>query len=256
MKKTHKVVILPTEDKSAPLVVDNGGGGLTLNSIEMAYDSTPQHLYILSDDTIKKGDWYIVSFHDDHKLEKCIYAGQDIVSPRKLLHNPKEWCKKIIATTDLKLTVEYQGYEHGTGDKIDAKVHIPQIPQSFIESYVKNPVDEIELEYEQATVNMRELSLTKGKLKLLNNAVVVVEPRTIEVELDGNDITVSVYKKDSNEHYGVSAEELIDMHDKLEEKLYTKEKVESKLFEMMNDFGLMSSKEDTENFNRWVKDNL
>ena len=39
-------------------------------------------------------------------------------------------------------------------------------------------------------------------------------------------------------------------------KTITKEEVESKLFEMMEDFGLMSSKEDIENFNNWIKKNL
>lgn len=43
--------------------------------------------------------------------------------------------------------------------------------------------------------------------------------KIIETEVEGNEITVSVYEKDSNTHYSVSAEELIEMHEKLEGKL-------------------------------------
>ena len=55
MKKTHKIVMLPTKDKSR-LTVDERGKLFIRNITSKAkLDSlTNQHLYILSDDEIKE----------------------------------------------------------------------------------------------------------------------------------------------------------------------------------------------------------
>ena len=57
--------------------------------------------------------------------------------------------REVIASTDPKLTVDYKGYEHGTGDRVEAKIYLPNIPQSFIKKYVKNPVDKVLVEVEK-----------------------------------------------------------------------------------------------------------
>jgi len=62
----------------------------------------PQHLYILSDEEIKVGDWYI-NMHNSVG-NRSVQTHSQI---RHLINHKKDWrfpqCKKIIATTDHKL---------------------------------------------------------------------------------------------------------------------------------------------------------
>ena len=106
------------------------------------------HLYFTSNDEIKEGD-PIYS-----PISKRVFTSVD-GSYLKQVENPID--KKIIATTDPKLG-------------------LPQIPQSFIEYYVKNPVDEVELEYEMngeydgsCTASLKNTT----KLKFSDEVVVV-----------------------------------------------------------------------------------
>lgn len=71
-----------------------------------------QHFYVISEEEIKENDWYI----DLHNLDKPKYCDYFILA--KKLNLKKEQAKKIIATTDKSL-------------------NLPQIPQSFIEKFVK-----------------------------------------------------------------------------------------------------------------------
>ena len=128
MKKTVKIVMLPTEDKAIVFTSKRDSKlhyhfkGNTPNNIK-----SYQHLYFTSDEEIKKGDWCIC----DKKLFK--YKGKS------------KWqsTKKIIATTDKKLTI--QQFKEPTG--LDIFNAIAQIPQSFIEEYVKQGgIDEVELD--------------------------------------------------------------------------------------------------------------
>lgn len=98
MKKTHKVVMLPCEDKQGSLHISNGD----------------QHLYIISDDEIKEGDWYYTP------ETKQVYNQSN--------HETSLPCRKIVATTDNSLEEEpILGYERP----------LSQIPESFIQAYIK-----------------------------------------------------------------------------------------------------------------------
>ena len=56
--KTHKLVMLPTE--KAPLTIYNNClRSSKYSDFEIDGVFIPQHLYILSDEEIKVGDWYI-----------------------------------------------------------------------------------------------------------------------------------------------------------------------------------------------------
>ena len=130
------------------------------------------HLYFTSNEGLEEGDWYytkgspgrIAKNEGEHKVE---YKGD--IDNRYL---------RLVATTDPKLN---RYIENHIGEEVDEI--FPQIPQSFIESYAKNPVYTVLLEYESA---IPEIDLSKEpteqpiKLKLINNEVVVVEDREIE----------------------------------------------------------------------------
>lgn len=149
MKKEVQVALLPTEDKSlfAKCIKSNvyaekigdlviTGKDTTLHKSNDIWEY--QHLYILSDEEIRENDWFINTFIDNE-----IWQHNGEVEPGK-------GCKKVIATTDKKLLVDFQGYEKYTGREYSAKVYLSQIPQSFIEEYCdKGGIDKAFVEYKE-----------------------------------------------------------------------------------------------------------
>ena len=124
-------------------------------------------IHILSDDDIKEGDWVF----DGDEVWRCDDYKEEFKSPYS------DEFKKIIATTDPKLVVRYKGYEHRTGDKIDAMVYLPQIPQNLVKHYAKHQPEEVELEYNVTYYANPDDNTQIVNLKLQDNEVVWVEPR-------------------------------------------------------------------------------
>lgn len=132
--KRAKVVMLPTDRKSTlytllgnqlPTIYigdyDYSDGVLRMN----------QHLYIITDEEIKEGDWCIL--FKDHKnyLFKAL--------PIDEYNN----CKKIVATTDTKLYITIGEYYNAYNKEL------PKPSQAFIEKYCKvGGIDEVNVEYE------------------------------------------------------------------------------------------------------------
>ena len=141
MKKTVKVVMLPTE-KATHLIKDIVSGILTFD--KDGYGDTeyiPQHLYLISDDEIKEGDWYIAtdikSVIQCNKVTTYIHGGST--------QSPKDLAKKIVATTDNTINVNYP---------------IAEIPESFIQAYIESynngkPITEVDLEYKLDNYNLK-----------------------------------------------------------------------------------------------------
>lgn len=138
MKKTFKVVMLSINEKSDlfidtieknKLLFDIGHKKSNITWKDVDY----KHLFIISDDEIKEGDWVI------GKNNEIISANQ----------NPKDAlsffpCKKIIVTTDSSLT-------NGMTEGNVYYKSLPQLPESFIQAYIKaynegKPITEIDLE--------------------------------------------------------------------------------------------------------------
>lgn len=134
--KRAKVVMLPT-NKKAKLYLDNKEI-YTKNRID---DSILRHnLYIVSDDEIKEGDWYI---DDTEEIRQSFTSDKDYWEVRKDY-------KKIIATTDKLPTESYQGHFEGK----DCTDYLPQPSQAFIEKYVEqynkgNQIIDVLVEYEE-----------------------------------------------------------------------------------------------------------
>jgi len=134
-KKT-KVIMLPTEDESYLAIA--WGDSLVCGIPKMfkkSRDYQPQHLYYITDEKIKNGDWCIML--DD--------AGEVFSSiPQQYLkeqgHTLNKNLFKIIATSDCKLTIEIPIHTKSKSEKelnTILKLKLPQIPQSFVEEYYR-----------------------------------------------------------------------------------------------------------------------
>lgn len=110
-----------------PYYVDNYNNGTYSNH-------TPHHIYIISDDEIKEGDWIVSG---TNTLAQCIY-------PENVHHKD---IKKIIATTDNSLFVTQQNDYLG-----QAIIQLPQPSETFIQKYVEehnkgNVITDVMVEY-------------------------------------------------------------------------------------------------------------
>lgn len=145
-KKEYSLVMLPTEKASKIGFLTKIGKerkDLRYYNIESPniLDSENQHLYIISNDEIKKNDWYIDFSIGSIKLP--LQASEDFKN--NIQHN----CFKIVATTDESLS------EIPKGDTFNRLC--PEIPESFITAYIKSynggkPITEVQLEMEIHTV--------------------------------------------------------------------------------------------------------
>jgi hypothetical protein len=148
MKKKAQVIMLPTTQDSRIFIHDGklqscyDGGAAVANDI----DWKCQHLYIVSDDKIKEGDWCLF-FWDGMKDGELGQIGSE---PQRYFpengHTLNRNLRKIIATTDTQLLV--QGFTSKESKEWKSIFELPQPSQSFIESYCKNPVDKVMVEYE------------------------------------------------------------------------------------------------------------
>ena len=119
-----------------------------------------QHVYItVSQDVepIKEGDWCIFGYNLDascngYKITKdSILQCTGYCENGYLLHKDgntgKEHCRKIIATTDLKLFTRRSFVEDISNNTVSLKSKLPQPQQSFLKEWVANPDGEYEVEY-------------------------------------------------------------------------------------------------------------
>lgn len=137
-KKT-KVVMLTTNEKASSLSVLNSGklnyGAEAMSSI----NTKLQHLYFLSDEEIKEGDWCV----DKHKV---VFKQET-----DKIFSEFTGSKKIIATTDKSLMWHDKT---PIGENVNGLWKIlPQPSQSFIEKFVEeynkgNVITEVMVEYE------------------------------------------------------------------------------------------------------------
>lgn len=145
MKKTFKVVMLPTE-KASRLWLRGSDNKLILEN-NLQHNSTTvkgcQHLYIISDDEIKEGDWFY-----NPATKEVLFASKDMLSWNSDTTQEHKGWKKIVATTDIML-----GRESNPKSSFYLEGGLPQLPASFIQAYIKaynegNPITEVDLEIE------------------------------------------------------------------------------------------------------------
>lgn len=161
------------------------------------------HLYILSNDEIQEGD--IGQFYD-FNYNKISTIARDI-NGNKYFKNRN--IKKIIATTDSNLTgkasngIQYCKHENWClNDKglpqCDGTCVIPSIPQLFIESYCKKPVDTVMVEYENKLISQHgcDYDHTHGICSNCNNVTKCpFEIRSLVPKLINNEIIIHSVEK-------------------------------------------------------------
>lgn len=127
LKKKCKVVMLSTNEKA-----NIGAENWYLKPTnKLIINNLISHLYILSDDEIKEGDW---------AFESCEDMGIKHI-PFKVNKNTLRYAnqesKKIIATTD-KLEIDNNfSYSNLLPNEKDFRFYLPQPSQSFIEKYLE-----------------------------------------------------------------------------------------------------------------------
>lgn len=132
MYKKLKVVMLATQDTTAPIGIDDNSGKLFKfepNEALWGY----QHLYLLSDDEIKENDWFYAD--EFTKPEQAKYFEGSLLNGFI-----KSEYRKIVASTDESLNVA-------------------RILNDFIEKYVNaynanKPIESIDIEYDVKTVQV------------------------------------------------------------------------------------------------------
>lgn len=138
-----KVVMLPT-NKKAQLVLGQQLANVGETDIPNDKDITKQHLYITSEDKIKKNDWVL-----DIVNNKVFKSDYDV-------NYKQNHSFKIIATTDESLAIKTEcncfatTYE-GCSECLE---NLPQPPQEFIEEWNKeynksNVITDILVEYNE-----------------------------------------------------------------------------------------------------------
>ena len=155
MKNLH---VLPTDKPSKLFKDDFGKYFISINIDQEQNHFKPQHLYITSDEEIKEGDWFIRdgSIHKCfrvHKTDIEFLTSIDSVYCGSNTFWSKEYCKKIILTTDQDLI----------------KDGVQPIDDEFLEWFVKNPSCEwVEVRY------CNPLSFVKGKPYTAYNYKIII----------------------------------------------------------------------------------
>ena len=142
MKKEHQIIMLPSDKQQENvLCVAHKQLFFSEGLVSPGGDIMPQHLYILSDEDIKKGDWFINLGSGGHPGVAIYRANSENSKAINEFKYPE--IKKIIATTDAELHYNKIVEE----DMHMYKESLPHIPQHIIEAYVKKPFDKVMVEY-------------------------------------------------------------------------------------------------------------
>ena len=152
--KRAQVIMLPTEQYTNLCLGHNlsyveSKNSISIDaiwkSIELQYPYKPQHLYIISEDEIKEGDWFI---GDNISIKQCTLNNGGNINFKGGWYSGSTNCKKIIATTDTSLNYETPFYG------MDEDNNFPQPSQQFIEKYIEeynngNIITDIKVEYKR-----------------------------------------------------------------------------------------------------------
>lgn len=189
--KRAKVVMLPTNEKTKYLMVysnvEKTKGKLILSGLKNDEYKEYQHLYFLSDDEIKEGDWFLY-YNKNNQLEGIARFIKEEGENNTLVEKYSKvtgfskfyigilGCKKykIIATTDIKLgTSEYSDrYRESYFNPL------PQPSQQFIQKYIEeynkgNIITDVLVEYEYLLDDRAVLPYWNLKVNTKDNTITI-----------------------------------------------------------------------------------
>lgn len=154
MWKKAKIILLDGNTESNITMVNKVSKQLIFHEEKVSNNHNVQHLYIISDEEIKKSDWCF-----DKNITNPIQI--DSSYPKEFL---KECCKKIIATTDELIINKYDDrFKEVSINRKSLNTYLPRPSQSFLELFVSeydkgNIITEVMVEYEPA------MKLHKGEI--------------------------------------------------------------------------------------------
>jgi len=195
--KKVQVVMLPTNEK-ANLFIDKNQL-LYFPDHKRSYvewkDVQYQHLYFLSNEEIKEGDWVYNS------ISKEIYQFKE---------NHVDYENKIIATTDSSLKIHPMQMNTPHYD------YLPEPSQSFLEVYVReynrgHQIKEVQVEYEE---HLEFSDNTQGRQAIIN---LEKDWYRLKVNPKDNTITIKRVKESWNR------EEVIELLDKISDDCFYQE---------------------------------
>ncbi len=159
--KRVKVIMLPTETAKSDyhqLWLCNRNhlyNATAVKGIKSHKDTRFQELYIISDDEIKEGDWFvsnniIYQASNFNTNKNSVWSNE---FPKGIYSVIQSECKKIIATTDTSLIIKKQAFVFG--EHYDEFI-LPQPSQQFITKYIESynkgeVITDVLVEYEKAT---------------------------------------------------------------------------------------------------------
>lgn len=135
-------VVMLTTDKTTNIYKFKETNKLIIsNHPNQKDEAIPQHLYFLSNEEIKEGDW---CYHPEVSQEYSIVTKEGTKTGLHPTQGVFQWksttnpwykkAKKIIATTDLSLNIN----NYSDVDRlIDFEYNLPQPSQSFIQAFIK-----------------------------------------------------------------------------------------------------------------------
>lgn len=177
-RKKAQVIMLPTTQDSRIFIHDGklqscyDGGASVANDI----DWKCQHLYIVSDDKIKEGDWCLF-FWDGMKDGELGQIGSE---PQRYFpengHTLNRNLRKIIATTDPEFSQQKYTKEELGGHK-PKTYGLPQPSKAFIEKYCKKGgIDEVLVEYESWIKETPTCDYALEKPKVNSHNEIIIHP--------------------------------------------------------------------------------
>ncbi len=185
--KRAKVIMLETNQQSSMFSIDN-----ILYKYYKAQQNVEninvknQHLYIISDDEIKEGDWFIdITLNNYGELYQSVGCSNNkgyenwIKSTKNIIKEPKTQCKKIIATTNTSLFPKLH-----IGEIVDKSYPkefyniLPQPSQQFIEKYIESYnkseiITDVLVEYEYLLDDNTVVPYWKFKVNPKNNTITI-----------------------------------------------------------------------------------
>ena len=242
--KKAKVVILPSNEESN--IQQNKFNKLFFSEQKKSYsDTINQHLYIISGDEIKKGDYIYCTITNAIEIAK--YNHDYLI---------RDW-KKVIATTDTSLKIDNPNYDIG---KL-AYITLPQPSQQFIQKYIEeynrgNIITDVLVEYE--LISNEEYFL--NTINPDENVPYFDEDLKINPKYN----TISIKKvKDSYTKEEVdrmldeqASKTTAEMMEKFKD-YKSREEIKSLLFKFTNHFDLKRNIEITLDMqNKWIEENL
>jgi hypothetical protein len=202
-----KVVMLAT-DRDSPIALEEAGRlkfiGVMNNGYLKTSTQQPQYLYIISDDEIKDGDWFMSAFfsYPIHNIESLRNRPGGLGWTTEELNKDFKG-HKIIATTDPSLKIDYDNTT--LISKYWSGKQLPQPSESFIKAYIEaynngNVIEDVLVEWDFRFIE--ELGVSDpfaNQLKLKDNNIIIRKVKDSwtreEVEQLLSDLGADLYHK-------------------------------------------------------------